>query len=53
MYRVSFPQQKNLGEREREREKLLLCLPCIKFGLDLKINDFHLLSLVEHINLPD
>jgi len=49
MYRVSFPQQKNLGERV----KLLLCLPCIKFGLDLKINDFHLLSLVEHINLPD
>ena len=54
MYRVSLPQKKNLEwrekERKRERKKLLLCLPCIKFGLDLKINEINLLSLVEHIN---
>ena len=45
--------KKKLGmerEREKERKKLLLCLPCIKFGLDLKINEINLLSLVEHIN---
>ena len=54
MYRVSLPQKKNLEwrekERKRERKKLLLCLPCIKFGLDLKINEINLLSLVEHMN---